>query len=389
MAISIDMQLGIYTHPDDLEDLKGSGGLSRLVDLGFGEIAVASSYHAGRWLTPWSPGGLVRSLDDGVVHFHPGDTYGDLRPMEGRVTLPSIIEEARELGLRTTAWTVLFHNSRLGREHPRSCVHNAFGDIYTYALCPARPEVREYGIGLLCDLAAHESLDAIELEAAGFMGYRHGSHHGKASLELDAAADFLLSYCFCDACCEGLVAQGVEPAALQDRVREEVRHRIGDADAMTPGQVDEPDRALAEALGEDAFAALLAHRRSVHVATLKDFREAVGDRVALAVQIQPDPLFTGSQLGQDERVIGPMVDELVLTHYGEAVDRIAEIWGQLSCVGPARATIWPKAPALTSDTELRAVRETVQSAGGQGLRIYELGLLPWATIERVAAALAG
>ena len=28
---------------------------------------------------------------------------------------------------------------------------------------------------------------------------------------------------------------------------------------MTPGQVDEPDRALAEALGEDAFAALLAN----------------------------------------------------------------------------------------------------------------------------------
>ena len=59
------MHLAIYAHPFDLDALRGIGGLARLRDLGFAEVAMATSYHDGRWLTPWHPAGRVRFLEDG------------------------------------------------------------------------------------------------------------------------------------------------------------------------------------------------------------------------------------------------------------------------------------------------------------------------------------
>ncbi len=47
------MHLAIYAHPFDLDALDTHGGLQHLAVLGIREIALAVSYHAGRWLQPW------------------------------------------------------------------------------------------------------------------------------------------------------------------------------------------------------------------------------------------------------------------------------------------------------------------------------------------------
>ena len=48
-----------------------------------------------------------------------------------------------------------------------------------------------------------------------------------------------------------------------------------------------------------------------------------------------------------------------------------------------RVAIWPKAPEYTSDKDLVAVLNLVESWHLDGVRIYHLGLLPWRTTERV------
>ena len=69
--------------------------------------------------------------------------------------------------------------------------------------------------GLVADLASHEGLDVIELEAVGFMGHKHGSHHDKSSFASEPFTDFLLSYCFCDDCMQGL---GTGAEAIRDNL---------------------------------------------------------------------------------------------------------------------------------------------------------------------------
>src|SRR5690606_20217973 len=131
-------------------------------------LYLASAYHAGRWYTPWIRAGRVRFLEDGIVHFRPGPASGPLQarastevPPAGPSPLEEGIAQARSAGMRLHAWTVLFHNTRLGALHPGECGTNAFGDTYSYALCPARPQVQAYGLDVVRRLAAHEGLAGI------------------------------------------------------------------------------------------------------------------------------------------------------------------------------------------------------------------------------------
>jgi hypothetical protein len=391
------MHCAVYAHPEDLRDLAAHGGMARLRELGFRRVAVASAYHAGRWLTPWSRAGAVRFLEDGVVHFRPRADYGPLRPRTSRQVessgpspLEAAIHTAREAGLETSAWTVLNHNSRLGRAHPDACVENALGDRYTYALCPARAEVLDYDAALVGDLARHEGLDLIELEALGFMGHKHGSHHDKASFVSEPYGDFLLSHCFCTACQRGIDRAGGDARASRARVAAAIRRHLADGDALAPARsTREAAEARLEAELGESFAALLRHRLAVHHAVLDRMREVVAGRCRIAVHVHFDPLTTGSQMGIALRAVVGRLDEAVVTHYGDPPDRIATMWrNQPTGEVPTRASIWPKAPQYESDADLRAVRAVVAERGGVGLGIYHLGLLPWPTIERVARVLA-
>lgn len=389
------MRLSLYAHPWDLRDLAAHGGLQRLRDLGFGEVALAAAYHAGRWLTPWSSTGMVRHLQDGTVHFRPGAGYADLRPLASsevgpdRSPLQELCAAAPAAGLQVRAWTVFFHNTRLGELHPGSCVHNALGDRYPYALCPARPEVRDYGLALLGDLAGHGDLHAIELEAFGWMGFQHSSHHDKRSFALDPVTDWLLSVCFCEVCSDG----GAGP--LRERFRDLLRQRLGDGDAMVPlprQDGAEVGRWLRDSLGAEAVGRLLQFRITTQLELLQAARAAVPPAIQLAAQIKPASLFTGSQLPLPPELAGAGgADEVVLTCYGMGPDAIARELASLGegpQEGPARRlALWPKAPEFTADDDLRRVRDVAQAHGVDALAIYHLGLLPWRTLERVARVL--
>src|SRR5262245_29642419 len=211
------MHLAIYAHPWDLRALQDRGGLQRLRDLGYSEVALAVSYHAGRWLTPWHPDGMVRFLEDGTVHYRPSGDYGLLQPRvssevpsSGPSPLETLCEQARRAGMRARAWAVCTHNTRLGELHPECCVENAFGDRYRYALCPANADVQQYVTAMTRDVAAQGGLHAVEFEAMGGMGHRHNSHHDKSSFAPDAYSDLLLSTCFCAACRAAMTDLNVE-----------------------------------------------------------------------------------------------------------------------------------------------------------------------------------
>ncbi len=370
--------------------------MGRLRDLGFADVAMAVAYHAGRWLTPWDADGPVRFLEDGVVHFAPQRHYGVLRPIpgtevgRGETPLASCVRRAGEHGLESHAWTVLFHNTALGTRHPDCTVRNAFGNTYPYALCPAREEVRRFGVTLVRDVADQAELAAVELEALGWMGHRHGSHHDKSSFGSEPFTDFLLSYCFCDACRSALTELGVDAGAVAKHFVALVRERLEEGDALS--RCSEPEtayRALEEAL-DGVLPVLLRHRQQTVRRTLAEIRELLPKSVQLTLHVHLDPLFTGSQVGGPPSAVADLVDELIVTHYGETPEQMEKRWcGQPEVACRVRLAIWPKAPQFRGEKDLQRVFDLVSEHGLDGVRVYHLGLLPWRTIERTAAALSG
>lgn len=387
------MQLTIYAHPFDLEALRPRGGLARLRDLGFTEVAMATSYHDGRWLTPWHPSRRVRFLEDGTVHFRPSGDYGVLCPApssEVPATGPSPLErlcaEAPPLGLSVRAWNVFTHNSRLGALHPELCVQNAFGDRYPYALCPSQPAVQHYVVAMARDLATHAGLSAIEFEALGQMGWKHSSHHDKASFSPVGLLDAALSACFCGPCSEAL---GPSAAELRDLVRDCVDRHLG-GDALVPDAVPTGPAELADDAVAARWLSGILRVRAAAVQHLADAVRAAG-RVARAVQVHPHAWFTGSQLAAASAAAFPVGDERVLTCYGDGPDAIARTLAALplgSRASPCRVCVWPKAPQFRGDDDLHRLRELLAARGVGSIAIYHLGLLPWRTIERVARVLA-
>ena len=392
------MQLALYAHPFDLEALAGEGGLARVRDLGVQEVALATSYHDGRWLMPWHPQGVVRFLEDGTVHFRPRGEYGELQPKrskhvpgKGPSPLERLCTDAAALGLRTRAWTVFTHNSRLGERHPERCVENVFGDRASYALCPSQPAVQQYVLAMVADLAAHEGLHTIEFEALGQMGWKHSSHHDKASFTPAGLLDAALSACFCSACTEQYAAVGANVMDVKARVRAVVTQLLYQGDSMAPDKVPQaPSELKASSLDSSWIAPVLAVRQRT-IAGLAKQIVAATPAIARAVQVHPHPWFTGSQLSSSVAGAFPVGDERVLTCYGDGPDAIgkalasdgAKPWA----AGPKRVCVWPKAPQFTSDDDLRKLRDLCEQHGVTAVAIYHLGLLPWRTLERVAKRL--
>jgi hypothetical protein len=388
------MKLAVYVHPFDLEALPQHGGFGRLRDLGIGEIALATSYHDGRWLMPWHPAGPVRFLEDGTIHFRPRADYGSLRPLPSTsvpATGPSPLERAiaaaAPFGIGVRAWTVFTHNSRLGALHPEVCVENAFGNRHGYALCPMQPAVQQYVVAMVRDLAAHAGLATIELEALGQMGWKHSSHHDKASFAPGGLLDAALSMCFCAACVRALATAGHEPEALRAAVRAVLHQAFTDGDAMAPPKVAaSPDELGAS--GAPNWLGAAIDNRAAAIRALAAQVIAATPATARAVQVHPHPWFTGSQLSIATASAFPAGDERVLTCYGENPEAIGKLLasGGMRAAGrsPRRVCVWPKAPQFRGDDDLQQLRGVLGQHGVDAVSIYHLGLLPWRTLERVA-----
>lgn len=389
----MSQRIGAYLHPWDLTWLADRGGLPALGEMGCTDVAFPASYHAGRWMTPVGGEGLVRLLEDGITYFRPGDSYGVLQPtpsasipVSGNSPLEECIEQATAAGLESHAWTVLFHNTPMGQRHPESCVINAVGDAYEYSLCPARPEVQEFGLAMVRDVAAHANLTTVEVEAMGYMGYKHGSHHAKSSFTPDPYLDFLLSFCFCEHCVEGLQQQLVEGDLLRAKVAGLLREHIVEGDAMQQRALSwqESFDQLTKDLGRRPFLGMIRHRTQIYVGLLSRLRGVIPSEVRLSVHLNMDPLFSGSQIGHPFNAIVSMVDEIIVTHYGESTKKMSEKWrGQKGIGARTRVAIWPKAPEYTEDKDLVAVLNLAEEWHLDGVRIYHLGLLPWRTTQRV------
>lgn len=213
----------LWMHPWDLEGWDPDAFLDHIQAAGIDEVRLALAYHGGRMLLPRNRRHLVYEQHESAVYFSvTGSWYGAIQPVEGpHIDIAArFLERAFARRFPVRAWLVLCHNDLLGRKHPEVCIRNLRGEPYSYALCPAQPEVQEYILALIRD-ASRLPVSGLDLEALSFLGYEHHSLHDKRAVAIDPR----WNSCHCSVC-RGEDRRVEVIAALLDRIRAVTDHPI-------------------------------------------------------------------------------------------------------------------------------------------------------------------
>lgn len=280
------MKAGIYIYPWDLADEGLDTVLNWARDSGLAYLHPSSNYHAGWFLHPHNPRRKAFFAPDGALFFHPTPQFWEdcsYRPPVAPVCaetdwLKRLGERVADFDLQLTTWTICGHNTPFGLAHPEAAVHNAWGDPYPHAPCPAHPLARAFHCALVADLSHSFPLEGIQIESCGYLGWKHGHHHERDNTGLNEAETQLINLCFNPATIAAMRARDFDPAPLQV----ETRHLLETAFNHAPNRP--AGHPLTKADLMDALPDLkryLEVQRAIEAALIAEMRAAMQPDVAL------------------------------------------------------------------------------------------------------------
>jgi hypothetical protein len=393
-------EYSIWIYPWDVLDGGAETVTGELADCGFSAVSVATTYHAGRLLLPHNPKRRVYPLEDGTAYFEPCPTYyarTTLKPMTASLArqedpLRRTIMAAHARNLKVYGWTVFFHNSRLGERNPEMTIENVYGERYLYALCPSNPQARAYAVALATDLTDHYELTALELEAIGFMGHTHLSHHDKAGICLDLLHDFLLSVCFCSYCKNRMQALGSDPELIRGKFQEELERRFKGEGNPVVDDPEEIEARLLEMLGRASLNLLLDARDQTVSSLVNEIRQSVGKKVQLIMRAASSRFVTGGDAGIEWQNLATTIDRFLFIQFYRDTDlvkkdlhRVMRYRGR--CGVPLHVGIRAYYPDFASEMELGARLRLLDECKVEGVQFYNYGLLPQANLEWIRRAI--
>ncbi|MEU6126166.1 hypothetical protein [Streptomyces sp. NPDC047123] len=291
---------------------------ARLADLGIRQVTLAAAYHSTRALTPRHPRHRVVTAAHAAVLYPPGAHWqgrtlrpyaaGDWAPGDAHAEAARALRDA---GLDVHTWVVLAHNSRLGADHPRTSVVNAYGDRYPWAPCIAQPATRAYLVDLAAEAAVRPGAHGTELESCGWYGLAHLHAHDKiAGVPLGEAGQYLMSLCFCASCARGYAEQGLDPQELTETVRRSLEP------LWRGGARDDGWETVEKLLGADRAAATRAWRertaRTLQEAVVAAVRAAAPTGFQVLLHADPVPYHGGADAGVDPAHILSVADGVVV-----------------------------------------------------------------------------
>ncbi|MFB7615603.1 hypothetical protein [Kitasatospora sp. NPDC056181] len=388
------MESSVLAFATDLLDEGADTFFGNLTDrAGVGGVTLASVYHEARDVFPHNPHRVIRYLEPGAAYFRPDPARWAgrrLRPAPStaigdRDPFAEAAAEAGRRGLRLHAWTVFCHNDRLGFEHPDCAPANAFGDRHLTELCPANPEVREYAVTLVGELARY-GVDAIRAESLHFHGLRHGYHHERYFEELGPVAEALLGICFCDHCRAAATRAGVPADEVAAAVRAELRRRLADdAAAAAPGALDE--------LAGGAFAAYVdASAATVTSLAAEVAAEARRHGMRLSFMDGGGP-GKGWLSGIDLPALTKAADQIETLGYARTPEAVREKVAAFALHGVRpqgmAVILRPMASDCDGPANLAAKIATLRELGVPEVEFYNYGLMRLSSMDRIGAALSG
>jgi hypothetical protein len=265
-------------------------------------------------------------------------------------------------GIPAAAWLVLTHNSVLGHAFPEVAVRNCFGESYPWALCPARPAVREYAATLTAECLRGLEFSSVILEACGPMGAVHQHQHEKTDGVWSPAVARLLSICCCDACADGW--DGWDAETVRDILRAEVRR------LLETGDLSITDDAVPSALRE----VLLTTRQRATDALRADVLAKIPSGCRIVLHGALDPWATGALPGLTPAAPAE-VDAVVLQNWTpgqSSVDTVEAARAEL----PERVAVGSYVTVVAGNPvpDIEDYVGQLGKAGATELHLYHLGL---------------
>jgi hypothetical protein len=377
---------GMYVYPWDLAEEGADAVAARLRDTGINTVALAASYHAGKFLRPHAPRSRVIFPDDGTVYFRPApDRYREtpLRPamnplVEEHDVFATLGARSRTTGLDVAAWIVGLHNTRLGTAHPEYVARNAYGDPYYYSLCPSHSAVRAYLLALLTDFTATYEVQYVILETPGFLPYAHGFHHEFSLVPPDAWSPLLLALCFCTGCARHAGAQGIDRDRVAATVREALDAFYAHPALPCPSDAQATHWFLADLLHDAEFAAYLRMRIDLVTSLVREIRSVLPSAVRLSVIPSVNqPLALAwlegaslSRLAEHAHIIE------ILGYRADPGEVRADVWWARRRIGTRamlHVAVRPAYPDTPDEGTLVAKVQAIRASGADGISFYNYG----------------
>ncbi len=385
-----------WVYPWDITDANPLDRLGEIRRLGAHAISIPFAHHSLRALAPHRDGNKVISVSAGLG-FRPRPSefpsFGIQPPHSEWATdqgpVAELASHAEKTSLRIKAWTVVFHSTPLASANPDSAITNCFGDKFVHALCPSAPRSREYALRLVRAVASRP-VHAIELEAVGFYGFEHLSHHEKCGIVFDLFHHFLFSYCFCTHCTKALTTAGLDAEFVSATFRQQ-------AIAFFEGKVapvrsaKQAGEQLARLLGKEMAATLLRVRNQCVLSLLQEIRGIVSREIELTVSSGLSP-FEGSALfGAEPQQTLQIADLLQLVVFEPDENAFRNRFETaISCVGDvsrliAGIRIFP--PDVMSQAAIESRLNFLRAKGFRAVQLYHYGLAPTHLLAATARAL--
>ncbi len=391
------MRLGFFAYPWDLLDEGVGASVETMSRCGCNALLLNTNYHHARLLRPRSPGAKTLQLPGAVAAFEPRPEHfgtGGLMPVSDPRLAPSgVLAQAgdvcRARRIDLGLWTVALHNSTLGEEHPSLCVCNCFGDVYTYALCPAAAEVRAYARGLVADLCSQLRPQRILLEAIGYLGLRHWVHHELFFSVWSEPLELLTSLCFCSACLERAGSAGIDGERLRSQAAGWAARLLEEEEPST-GLTQSEATSL---LGEIADLWPYLHLRSQTVTSLVRDLRAIARPRGVVLEVIPASFHRPASRAWLEGASLPDLGQasdglLVPAYFDDAAQVKADLqWASSAAPdSPISAGLNACSSALRSPEALAAQAGACRAAGCRAIYYFNYGLLTHRRLDWVAQA---
>jgi hypothetical protein len=300
--------------------------------------------------------------------------------------LALVTEGAKKYGIGVNSWTVTLHNSRLAMANPEMAMVNAYGDVDHNFLCPNNKDAREFVIGLTRNLAEKYSLEAIQLESAGYTwGFEHGDHHEMFGTQIEPFTSDLMTTCFCKDCATKMKQEDIDPESLRKLVKSVVDLSMETpANVLQKVPVEETLRnSYVLSTDIEELHQLLRFKRNTVNSFIKDVRDAVkssNSNVRLRVIIFGGSSGTnligrGSE-GVDVSGLAGIVDGFDLLEYvpNPEVVYYHVQWTKLEAGNcPIYVALRPAFPVLHTQQGIEEEILAAIQAGASGVEFYNYG----------------
>ena len=381
-----------FAYAWDLAERGTVDAAAELRETGLNAVTVAGSYHAGKFLRPRAAG-KVYFPEDGTIYFrHDPSLYGEVRPARNSILQSSdVIGELCDAGdIAVGAWLVLLHNSRLGFDHPSSCVRNAFGDPLYYSLCPSSAEIRAYATALVRDVTTNYPVAGVSLETPGFLPYAHGYHHEFALVRGNRWLNNLLGLCFCEHCVRNANADGLDIQALKDRVAADISDYLS-------GDADFPDD-MAEAFWSADLATdselsnFFAWRCGVVTSLVEELRNSArSDAFVSVIPSVGRPTAASWYSGSDLKSLAAAAGIVEACFYEPSPARVLadlfDVKRRMRGNGELRGILRPSFPDLDSAGDVASAVKLLADGGVEGISFYNWGFLRQRNLNYIARAM--